>query len=71
MTGGRRWELGVAGGPLPRTGAEELAAGSGPAAVRVGDAIVDLVWRSEAEASAWASVQFGCEGRALALGQRG
>jgi len=46
----RHGALGVAGGLLPRTGAEELAAGSSPAAAKT-DAVVDFVRGKEVEAA--------------------
>src|SRR6266508_1811060 len=71
MTGDRRFVEGAADGPLPRTGAEELAAGSGPSAGKRGDAMIDLVRSEKAVAAPGAMVERGCEGGALALGERG
>ena len=67
----RHIAFGVAAGPLPRTGAEELAAGSGPSAGYVGEAGVDFGRSAEAEAEPGAVVEFGSEGGALALSERG
>jgi hypothetical protein len=47
----RRLLVGAADGPLPRTGAEELATGSGPAAVDHGDAVIHFVGCEEAVAA--------------------
>ena len=66
----RQITLGVAAGPLPRTGAEELAAGSGPAAGSVGDAVIDFGRSAEAEAASRSVVELGGEGGALALSER-
>jgi hypothetical protein len=67
----RRRSYGAAEGPLPRTGAEELAAGSGPSAGCVGDAVIDFIGRAKAEAKSGAMVELEGEGGALALGERG
>ncbi len=69
--GSRPIAFDAAAGPPPRTGAEELAAGGGPAARCVGDAVVDFVGRAEAEAAARAVVELGGESGALALGECG
>ena len=69
--GSRHIAFGVAGGPLPRTGAEELAAGSGPAAGCVGDAVVDFGRGAEAEAAAGPVIEFVGESGAFALGESG
>src|SRR5687768_13259480 len=58
MTESRGPFLGAGDGPLPRTGAEELAAGSGPSAVERG-AMIDLVWREEAVATSRAVIELG------------
>ena len=58
-------------GPLPRTGAEELAAGSGPSAGYVGDTVVDFGGSAEAEAEPGTVVELGGDGGALALSERG
>ena len=69
--GSRRIAFGRAAGPLPRTGAEELAAGSGPAAGYVGDAVVDFGRSAEAEAAPRTVVELGGKRGAGALGERG
>jgi hypothetical protein len=69
--GSRPIAFGLAAGPLPRTGAEELAAGSGPAAGCVGDTIVDFGRSAEAEAASRAVVELGGECGALALSEVG
>ena len=69
--GSRHIAFGTADGPLPRTGAEKLAAGSGPSARYVGDTVVDFGRRAEAEATARTGVELGSEGGALALSERG
>jgi hypothetical protein len=66
----RHIAFGAADGPLPRTGAEELAAGSGPAAGCVGDAVVDFGRSAEAEAAPRTVVELGGDGGALALSER-
>ena len=47
MTESRGPFLGAADGPLPRTGAEELAAGSDPRPVRNGEAVIVFVGSAE------------------------
>lgn len=69
--GSRHIAFGTADGPLPRTGAEELAAGSGPSAGCVGDAVVDFGRSAEAEAAPRTVVELGGDGGALALSERG
>src|SRR5471032_2808054 len=71
MAEGRRPFLGVADGPLPRTGAEELAAGSGPAAVEPGDAVIDFVGSEETMTTSRAVIELGGKSAALTLGERG
>lgn len=68
---GRRFSVRVADGPLPRTGAQKLAAGSGPSAGKTGDLMVDFVRSEEAEAATGAVVEFGRDGGALTLGEGG
>ena len=63
--------FGTAEGPLSRTGAEELAAGSGPSAGCVGEAVVDLGRSAEAEAAPRAVVELTGKRSALALSERG
>src|SRR5688572_4775799 len=69
--GSRHIAFGLADGPLPRTGAEELAAGGGPAAGCVGDAVVNFGRSAEAEAASRAVVELGGKGGALALSESG
>lgn len=69
MTAGRSFKD-TADGPLPRTGAEELAAGSGPAAGNRG-AVVDFVRSEEAEALSGTMVELSSESGALTLGEGG
>ena len=71
MTGDRHFVEGAADGALPRTGAEELAAGSGPSAGKRGNAMIDLVRSEEAMTTPGAMVERGGEGGALALGEGG
>ena len=54
---------------LPRTGAEELAAGSDLAAGDEARAVVDFVWSAEAETAAWAVIEAGGDGVAVRLGE--
>ena len=63
--------LGAGDGPLPRTGAEELAAGSGPAPVEAGDAMIDFVRSQKSMTPPGAVVEFGREGMALRLAEGG
>ena len=60
----------AADGPLPRTGAEQLAAGSGPFAVERGETVINFVGCEEAVAAPRAMVEFVGEGGAFALGER-
>ena len=69
--GSRHIAFKAADGPLPRTGAEELAAGSGPSAGCVGDAVVDFGRSAEAEAAPRTVVELGGDGGALALSEGG
>ena len=69
--GSRHIAFGRADGPLPRTGAEELAAGSGPSAGYVGDAGIDFGRSAEAETEPGTVVELGGDGGALALSERG
>ena len=63
--------MAAADGPLPRTGAEELAAGSGPSAVERGETVIDFMGREEAVAASRTVIELGGEGGAFALGERG
>ena len=71
MTEGRGPFLGAGDGPRPRTGAEELAAGSGPSAVGDGKAVVDFVGGEKAVAASRAVIELGGESVALPLGEQG
>ena len=70
MAEGRRPFLRAADGPLPRTGAEELAAGSGPSAVEPG-AMIDFVGSKESVTTPRAVIELGGKNVALPLGERG
>src|SRR5262245_37306746 len=59
----------IAGRSLPRTGAEELAAGSDLAAGETGGLIVDFVRGAKAEAAARAVVEAGGDMVAVRLGE--
>ena len=69
--GSRHIAFRAADGPLPRTGAEELAAGSGPSAGDIGDAVIDFGRSAEAEAAPGSVVELGGDGGALTLRERG
>jgi len=64
-------DLYVAAGSLPRTGAEELAAGSDLAAGRKDGAVIDLMRGAKAEAKARAMIERGGDGVAAGLGEAG
>ena len=65
------YDLNVADRSLPRTGAEELAAGSDLSAGRKDGLVVDIVRGEEAVAFAGAVVEFSGDQLALRLGQTG
>ena len=69
--GSRHIAFGAADGPLPRTGAEELAAGSGPSAGCVGETVIDFGRSAEAEPAPGSVVELGGDGGALALSECG
>ena len=71
MTEGRRPFLRAADGPLPRTGAEELAAGSGPAAVELGEAVINFVGCEDTVPASGTVIELGGKSAALTLGQLG
>jgi hypothetical protein len=62
-------EYNVAIRSLPRTGAEEHAAGSDLLAARKDEAVIDFVRRAAAEAAAGAMIELGSGVVALALGE--
>ena len=62
---------GLADRSLPRTGAEELAAGSDLSAGRKDGLVVDIVRSEESMAFAGAVVELGGDNLALALGEVG
>ena len=65
----RHIAFGAADGPLPRTGAEELAAGSGPSAGCVGETMVDFRGSAKAEAAPGTIVELGGDSGALTLSE--
>ena len=69
--GSRHIAFGAADGPLSRTGAEELAAGSGPSAGYVGETVIDFGRSAKAEPAPGSVVELGSDGGALALSKRG
>ena len=66
-----KWRGGLADRSLPRTGAEELAAGSDLSAGARGGGVVDFVRSAKAESFAWAMIESGSDLVAVGLGEVG